>query len=338
MVRPAAISLLVWAFVLLAGAAETRSQTLSPDLLEAVRTGPSEVRLEADSAAVPLHGPRNLPLVEARVNGKGPWRFLVDLGSNVVIFRRDVIDAAGAEVVVERSGTDIVRLDSLRIGDVLYTDVYGGSYDELDVDGVIGYNALRTLPFTLDFPGRRLVIHRDSLPSPDGHGILEFVVVDRLPYILARLGADTLRLNFDTGAVNRIVFPASWKDRLPLAGPVRGGPLVSNNQTGTTTTELAPLSADITFGDFTIETPTVMLDPDVSDAWLGAELLADYVLEFDPERLRVRIRGPAVAGASALGSCFFELKEPGQRDRDRSRTRRLPCAVAVRLRASGLLP
>ena len=113
MLRPTAVSLLACACALLAGAAEASTQDLSPDLLEAVRTGPSEVRLEADSAAIPLHGPRNLPLVEARVNGKGPWRFLVDLGSNVVIFRRDVIDAAGAEVVVERSGTDIVRLDSL---------------------------------------------------------------------------------------------------------------------------------------------------------------------------------------------------------------------------------
>ena len=30
---------------------------------------------------------------------------------------------------------------------------------------------------------------------------------------------------------------------------------------------------------------------------LGAEFLADYVLEFDPDRLRVRIRGPAVVPA-----------------------------------------
>ncbi|HJR52616.1 MAG TPA: hypothetical protein VJ982_02765 [Gemmatimonadota bacterium] len=299
MLRSPTISLLACASALLAGASPARSQTLSPELLEAVRAGPSEVRLDGDSASIPLHGPRNLPLIEARVNGTGPWRLLVDLGSNVVIFRRDVIDPAGAEVVVERSGTDIVRLDSLRIGDVLYTDVYGGSYDELDVDGVIGYNALGSLPFTLDFPGRRLVVHRDSLPSADGRAILDYVVVDRLPYILARLGADTLRLNFDTGATNRIVFPAVWKDRLPLAGPVRGGPVLSNNQTGTTTTELAPLSESITFGGFTIDAPTVILDPDVSDAWLGAGLLVDYVLDFDPDRLRVRIRGPAVAGPSA---------------------------------------
>ena len=299
MQRFPAVFLFAGVSALLAGPTPARCQTLSPELLEAVRTGPSEVRLDGYTAAISLHGPRDLPLVEARVNGRGPWKLLVDLGSNVVIFRRDVIDAAGAEVVVERSGTDIVRLDSLRIGDVLYTDVYGGSYDELDVDGVIGYNALGKLPFTLDFPGRRLVIHRDSLPAANGRAILDYVIVDRLPYILAWLGTDTLRLNFDTGATNRIVFPASWKDRLPLAGPVRGGPVLSNNQTGTTTTELAPLSESITFGGFTIDTPTVILDPDVSDAWLGAELLADYVMEFDPQRLRVRMRGPAVVRTSA---------------------------------------
>ena len=55
---------------------------------------------------------------------------------------------------------------------------------------------------------------------------------------------------------------------------------------------------DITFDRYTIERPTVMLDPDVTNAWLGAELLADYVLELDPERLRVLIRGPATVPPS----------------------------------------
>ena len=35
-----------------------------------------------------------------------------------------------------------------------------------------------------------------------------------------------------------------------------------------------------------------MIDPSVEDAWLGAALLADYVLDFDPQRKRVRISGP----------------------------------------------
>ena len=279
--------------VLAALPASTRGQSLSPELLESVRRGPAALTFPGDSVSAPLLGPRNLPLVEAIVNGRGPYRLLVDLGSNVVIFRRDVVDEAGAEVVVEREGTDIVRLDSLRIGEALLADVYGGSYDELDVDGVIGYNALRGASFALDFPGRRLVFRRDSLPAVDGRRILDLVIVDRLPYVAARMGSDTLRLNFDTGAANSIVFPAAWKERLLLAGPITPGPTVFNNQTGETTTELAPLAVDLTFGGFTIERPVVMLDPDVTDAWLGAELLADYVLEFDPERMRVRIIGPA---------------------------------------------
>jgi hypothetical protein len=108
----------------------------------------------------------------------------------------------------------------------------------------------------------------------------------------ALVGADTVRLNFDTGATNRIVFPASWRDRLPLASEPVPGPTLFNNQTGAVQVELAPLAADITFGRYTIHRPTIILDPDVEDAWLGAALLADYVLDFDPERLRVRISGP----------------------------------------------
>ena len=282
-------------------------QTLTEDQLAAVRRGADAPPLPPEGARVPLLGPRDLPLVEVYVNGRGPYRLLVDLGSNVVLLRRDVVDAAGVEVILERPGTDIVRMDRLEIGGASYEDVYAGSYDELDVSGVIGYNLLSQSSFTLDFPGRRLAIHHDSLPLADGDRVLEYLVQDRLPYLPVTFDDSTLlHLNFDTGATNWIVMPPSMADSLRVSTP-RPGPVLFNNQTGAVRVEIARLDGVLEFGRYRIERPIVFLDPEVEDAWLGAALLAEYVLDFDPARSRVRIEGPREAIAPPYCTSGFRL-------------------------------
>lgn len=293
-------------FALTAGA--IRGQTLTEDQLAAVRRGAEAPRLPAEGTGVPLLGPQDLPLVEVYVNGRGPYRLLVDLGSNVVLLRRDVVDAAGVEVIVERPGTDIVRMDRMEIGGASYEDVYAGSYDELDVSGVIGFNLLSQSSFTLDFPGRRLAIHRDSLPLADGDRVLEYLVQDRLPYLPVTLDDSTLlQLNFDTGATNWIVMPPSMADSLKWVSSPRPGPVLFNNQTGAVRVEIARLDGALEFGRYRIDRPVVFLDPEVEDAWLGAALLADYVLEFDPARARVRIEGPREAIAPPYCTAGFRM-------------------------------
>jgi predicted aspartyl protease len=290
---------------LTAGAGE--GQTLTDDQLAAVRRGADALRLPPEGTGVPLLGPQDLPLVEVYVNGRGPYRFLVDLGSNVVLLRRDVVDSAGVEVILERSGTDIVRMDRMEIGGASYEDVHAGSYDELDVSGVIGYNLLSQSSFTLDFPARRLAIHRDSLPRADGDRVLEYLVQDRLPYLSVTLDDSTLLLNFDTGATNWIVMPPSMADSLRWMTTPRPGPVLFNNQTGAIRATIARLDGALEFGRYRIERPVVFLDPAVEDAWLGAALLAHYALDFDPARSRVRIEGPREAVAPPYCTSGFRL-------------------------------
>jgi predicted aspartyl protease len=306
MIRPT-LPLCVLGFLALTAGA-VGGQTLTEDQLAAVRRGADALRLPPEGAGVPLLGPRDLPLVEVYVNGRGPYRLLVDLGSNVVLLRRDVVDAAGVEVIVERPGTDMVRMDRLEIGGATYGNVHAGSYDELDVSGVIGYNLLSRSSFTLDFPGRRLAIHRDSLPLADGDRVLEYLVQDRLPYLPVTLDDSTLlQLNFDTGAANWIVMPPWMADSLKWVSTPRPGPVLFNNQTGAVRMEIARLDGALEFGRYNIERPVVFLDPEVEDAWLGAALLADYVLDFDPARSRVRIEGPREAIAPPYCTSGFRL-------------------------------
>ena len=85
------------------------------------------------------------------------------------------------------------------------------------------------------------------------------------------------------------------------------GPLLFNNQTGAVRNKVARLDGVVEFGRYRIERPVVLLDPEVEDVWLGAALLADYTLDFDPVRSRLRIEGPLQAVAPPYCSAGFRL-------------------------------
>ncbi len=270
-------------------AGPARSQQLTPEQLEAVRRGAASMHVPDSGTVIPLLGPPELPLVEVTLNGRGPYRFLVDLGANVLIVRRSVADDAGAHVVLDRDRSDILVANEMTIGEARFRDVWLGAYDELDVDGVIGYNILRGTGVTLDYSGRRFRLGPLRLPPPDGRETLDYVVESRLPYVSARVGDRELLLNLDTGAANHVVFPAFMADSLPLEAPPVPGPVLYNEQTGPVRNLVGRLAEDLRVGGHVIERPVVLFDPAIEDAWLGSAILASATLELDTQRQVLRL-------------------------------------------------
>ncbi|MGH7571437.1 MAG: aspartyl protease family protein [Gemmatimonadota bacterium] len=266
------------------------AQALPDSLVDRIRAGAAGLVLPGDSVALPLVGTPTLPLVEVSVNGTGPYRFLIDLGSNVTLLRRNVVDASRSTVLVDRPTSDIVHVEAIALGDARLEGVTVASYDELDVDGVLGYNVLQYSSFTLDFPSQRLVLHRGSLPPPDGRTVFSYQLVGRMPYITVRLGSDSLLVNLDTGAAEWMTVPPSWMSRLRwVAAPVPGR-TTFNNQSGSTQVLEGRLADTLRLGELTIMAPLVYVNPDAEDAWLGAAAMAGAIWTFDPRQRRVQVR------------------------------------------------
>jgi hypothetical protein len=265
------------------------AQSLPDSLVQRIRQGAARLVLPGDSVVLPLIGTRTLPLVEVAVNGSGSYRFLIDLGSNVTLLRRNVVDASGSTVLVERSTSDIVHLRTLTLGSARLEDVVVGAYDVLDVDGVLGYNALQHSPFTLDFPGQRLVLHRAALPPPDERSVFSYRLVGRMPFISVRVGGDSLLVNLDTGASEWMTVPPALQPRLRWVAPPVPGRITWNNQTGRTQVLEGQLADTVRFGDWWIPSPLVYVNPDAENAWHGAAAMAGAVWIFDPARRRVQV-------------------------------------------------
>jgi predicted aspartyl protease len=265
------------------------AQSLPDSLIQRIRAGASRLVFPGDSAVLPLVGTPTLPLVEVRINGAGPYRFLIDLGSNVTLLRRNVVDASGATVLVERTSTDIVEIGTMGLGAARLERVTAGSYDELDVDGVLGYNVLQYSSFTLDFPEQRLVLHRRSLPPPDGRSVIAYRLVERMPFVSVSLGPDSLWVNLDTGANEWMTIPPSLRNQLRWQSGPDSGRRVTNNQTGAARVLEGRLVDTLRVGELTVPSPLVYVNPDAETAWLGAAAMNRAVWIFDPARLRVQI-------------------------------------------------
>jgi hypothetical protein len=267
------------------------AQTLDPALIEAVHEGPARSELRSDTVTVPLVGRPTLPLLEARINGTGPWKLLVDLGSNVVILRRSVADSAGVSILVERDRSDIIRMDSIVVGGAVFLDVTGGAYDTLDVDGVLGFNLLDAFPFAMDYPAMQFTFLREAVPDPTDPDMVPYLLVDRMPSVGVRVGKDSLLLNLDTGAAEQMTVPEAWATRLPFGEPLSEGPSVHNNQTGTTLVRTGTLAEPIRLGTHRIEDVTVYVSSSAEGGWLGSALLQRFVLAFYPGPALVKVNG-----------------------------------------------
>lgn len=268
------------------------AQSLPDRLVQRIRAGASRIVVPGDSVVLPLVGTPTLPLVDAMINGAGPYRLLVDLGSNVTLLRRNVVDASRSVVLVDRPSSDIVHVDQIGLGEARLEHVTVAAYDELDVDGVLGYNVLQYASFTLDFPGRRLVLHHRPLPPPDGVSVHSYQLVGRMPYVTVWLGSDSLPVNLDTGATEWMTIPPGLQSRLRWVAPPAPGRTVFSNQTGRARVLEGRLADTLRLGALEIPSLLVYVNPDAADAWLGAAAMAQAVWTFDPRQRRVLVTLP----------------------------------------------
>src|ERR1043166_846685 len=89
---------------------------------------------------VPITLVSNLPIVEARVNGQGPFRFGIETGANVVIISPDI----ASRLALSRTGgsdeNPAYRVQSIDIGGAKFLDmpVSAGRVVQGGIDGVLG--------------------------------------------------------------------------------------------------------------------------------------------------------------------------------------------------------
>ncbi len=242
------------------------------------------VTLERDGRAVdevvlPTEQCGGFFVADALVNGRGPFRLLLDTG-----FPRTQLAERTARSLGVRQSVDSIEVGGLRIRGrvpvgVRDLDVVSHAMGS-DIDGILGYTTHGSLLITYDFARARVSVRRGRLP--DGPGVMALSRGER-PFVHGRLDGDTVALVLDTGFNGAIALREF--DDLELAGPPRV--VGARVRVGGVEERFAGrLSDDLVFDAFVLRRPVVT---DAGErSLLGLDVLRDFVVTLDRSTGRVR--------------------------------------------------
>jgi predicted aspartyl protease len=182
----------------------------------------------AKQVAFRLAGGANpLILVPVKVEGKGPFDFILDSGASISLLsselgRRLDVAVTGKEEGMGAAGSltiELGRVRSVAIGDTEVHDVEVGLTDELSrigevvgakIDGDIGYNILKGFSLTIDYE-RCLLGLSEPAEKPGRDGAIPFEIAPSKPLILLPVevnGRGPYRFCLDTGTSMTAISPA----------------------------------------------------------------------------------------------------------------------------------
>src|SRR4030095_8954120 len=168
------------------------------------------------SGATPLQSSKPGELVvPVKLNGQGPFAFILDTGSSHSFIAETLAQRLGAPAVARslvRSSIGLAmraigRLDRVALGPPFDDGVLASRVPDAPLDptghitGVIGQDVLAARHYTIDFVNRRVIWHaRDDGRPADGMSLALQLVDGRFLIELLQRNASTLRLIPDSGA------------------------------------------------------------------------------------------------------------------------------------------
>ena len=263
-------------------------------------------------AIAPMQMRGLMPVVEVKLNGQGPFAFMIDTGAgmqadiDVSVAQRLNLRANGRVLNGDPSGINdrevsTATIDSItfgRGGGVEFRNVtavvrpHRITKDYPDVDGILGFALFTEYLLTLDYPAMQVKLSRGALPPSNRADILNFEIENRIPIIELAIGKVRVRAHVDSGNfVAGFILPEEIVEQLQLlSSPVTVGS--ARSVANRIELKQVQLRDSITIGRFDFPQATIQF-PALSDTNVGFKVLRDFTVTFDQKNRRLKLeRGP----------------------------------------------
>ncbi len=255
--------------------------------------------------SVPMEIIHGKPYVMVTINGKGPFRFLVDTGTGGEAM---VTPELASQLNLPRAGEARLddptgqggqqfpkrKLDTVRVAGVDFYSIKAIehslpiSYE--GCEGMLGFPFFRDFLLTLDYVNGRLILAQGEL-APDGEkSVVPFRMPDGVPIARLKIGNRDVEAQIDSGGAG-LSLPERLIPQLRLSAQpaafAYGQTLFTRFQI-----KVARLANDVHLGDITIDTPWVEINPAFPIANFGSCPLEHFIVTFDQENKLVRLDGP----------------------------------------------
>ncbi len=245
---------------------------------------------------------RGKPYVMVMVNGRGPFRFLIDTGTGgQAIVTEQLADQLKLPTVGDtritdpsRQGdrrADIVFIDKLTVGGADFIGVeavrhklYG---DDGECQGVLGFKIFEDYLLTLDYPNQRLTLASGSLEPDDENTVLPFRMPDGVPVARLRIGDLQVDALFDSGGTG-LSLPEQLASQLKFSAE----PVVFGNGESLSTHFLIKagiLGSDVQVGQYTFSQPFVEVNSAFPQVNFGSCPMQHFSFTFDQANLLMRL-------------------------------------------------
>ena len=274
--------------------------------------GPEKVELQSPEVSVPMELFGNRPVVVVSVNGKGPYKFIVDTGAGGTILSQSLADELKLEILGEvRVGSPmggqsqpgkLVKVDQLEMGQA---SVLGIQCVAMDLQqlwnepgsprGILSAALFAGYLLTLDYPQARIIVKAGELPPANASDVFEYDPAQRLPIIKISVAGTDIEAHVDSGSPRGIVLPKKYAEQLPLATkPVEAG------KGRTVDAEFvilkAKLNGVIKLGRYSLDSSDVFFSEVAPVGEIGYDVLRRFALTFDRKNHRIRFEDRSAAG------------------------------------------
>lgn len=246
------------------------------------------------------------PVAEVRINGKGPYRFIVDTGAHVTVIDKTLADELLLNEV--RSATvpegevpgAVIRAKEIRLGTAVLKDVTvitaplsamfsGGEAPR----GVLGAASFPGHLLILDYPGKRIAIRKGTLPAADGRTTFEYSANALLPMVPVRVAGVETRVDLDSGSPMGLTLPVKFLTQVRLASEPKE---VGRARTpgGEFPISTAKVDGMIEIGQYRLD-PAEVSFSDVApgreppNGNIGYQVLRGFKVTFDSVNRRIRL-------------------------------------------------
>ena len=259
----------------------------------------SAARSEVYSA--PLEIIHDKPYVSLMVNGRGPFRFLIDTGTGgqalvtPELAAELLLPAVGRAHLTDPSGlgeqrSETTWIDSLNVAGVEFSDVEAvvhNLYGDANCQGVLGFTLFEDYLLTLDFPGHRLTLTSGELNGDSGGSVLPFRMPHGVPIVPLKIGEQQFDAQIDSGGTGLSVPLNDSRELKFQETPVA----FASGESLSTKFEIkaARLQGDIKLGPYTFRRAFVEINAAFPLVNIGSTPLQHFVITFDQVNELVRL-------------------------------------------------
>lgn len=269
---------------------------------------PTSIQVPRGGVTIPMQDMGGRPVVELKINGKGPYRFVLDTGATTTVVSDELsrelslTAPAGMHVVSAIGGTApaIVAMHDVRIGDAVLEGVIAAV---MPLGGLLkGENAPRgilsaaSFPgylLTYDYPGKRISIKEGALESADSKISFQYTEDQVLPTVPVRIAGHDTQVHLDTGSGFGLTLPVKFLTELPLAShPKEAGRVRTHGDEFPVS--IARVDGTIELGKYKLELDEVRFSdvrpgPGPATGNIGYDVLRHFVVTLDSKNRRIRI-------------------------------------------------